>query len=60
MFSTMPRIGVCVCRNIMSPVTVSPSATACGVLTSTAPASGTDCTSVSCASPVPGGMSTRR
>ena len=34
------------------------SAKSCGVETMTAPASGTCCASVNCASPVPGGIST--
>ncbi len=36
------------------------SAMSCGVVTITAPATGTRCASVSCMSPVPGGMSTTR
>ena len=58
MFSTMPRIGTSVRRNIAMPRRASISARSCGVETITEPASGTDCAMVSCASPVPGGMST--
>ena len=42
------------------PLRASISARSCGVETITAPASGTCCAIVSCASPVPGGMSTTR
>ena len=44
----------------VSPFRASISARSCGVETITAPASGTCCAIVSCASPVPGGMSTTR
>ena len=44
----------------MRPLRASISARSCGVDTMTAPASGTRCAMVSCASPVPGGMSTIR
>ena len=58
MFSTMPSTGTSTFWNMLSPLRASSSAMSCGVETITAPASGTCCASVSCASPVPGGMST--
>ena len=58
MFSTMPSTGTSTLRNMLSPLRASSSAMSCGVETMTAPASGTCCAMVSCASPVPGGMST--
>ncbi len=60
MFSTMPRIGTLTFSNIVRPFLASSSAMSCGVVTITAPVSGTRCDSVSAMSPVPGGMSTSR
>ena len=60
MFSTMPRTGTSTFSNILRPLRASSSAMSCGVVTITAPASGTCCASVSWTSPVPGGMSTTR
>ena len=53
-----PSTGTSTRRNMLSPLRASISARSCGVDTITAPASGTCCAMVSCASPVPGGMST--
>ena len=58
MFSMMPSTGTSTLRNMLRPLRASSSAMSCGVETITAPASGTCCAMVSCASPVPGGMST--
>ena len=58
MFSITPRIGTLTRLNMATPRRASISARSCGVETITAPASGTCCAMVSCASPVPGGMST--
>ena len=58
MFSTIPSTGTSTRWNMASPLRASISARSCGVETITAPASGTCCAMVSCASPVPGGMST--
>ena len=58
MFSTMPSTGTSTLRNMAMPRRASISARSCGVETITAPASGTAWAIVSCASPVPGGMST--
>jgi hypothetical protein len=58
MFSMRPRTGTFTFSNIRTPRRASISATSCGVETMTAPASGTRWDMVSCASPVPGGMST--
>ena len=58
MFSTMPSTGTLTRRNMAMPRRASISARSCGVETITAPLSGTCCAMVSCASPVPGGMST--
>jgi hypothetical protein len=60
MFSTMPSTGTPTRSNIFTPLSASPTATSCGVVTMTAPWTCVDCTSESCASPVPGGMSTIR
>ena len=46
--------------NIASAFSTSSSETSCGVVTSTAPETGTACASVSCASDVPGGRSITR
>ena len=46
--------------NIFKPFLASSSAMSCGVVTITAPVTGTFCESVSWMSPVPGGMSTTR
>ena len=58
MFSTTPRTGASTSSNILMPRRTSSSATSCGVVTITPPDSGTFCTTVNCASPVPGGRST--
>ena len=58
MFSTMPSTGTLTRRNMAMPRRASINARSCGVETMTAPRSGTCCAMVSCASPVPGGMST--
>ena len=60
MFSTMPTIGTPTFSNILRPLRASSSAMSCGVVTITAPVTGTFCDSVSWMSPVPGGMSTIR
>ena len=60
MFSTMPRIGMPTFSNILSPLRASISAMSWGVVTMTAPVTGTFCASVSWMSPVPGGRSTTR
>ena len=60
MFSTSPSTGTLVFSNIRTPRRASSSAMSCGVETITAPVSATFCAIVSCASPVPGGMSTIR
>ena len=60
MFSTMPSTGTSTFWNIRSPFRASSSAMSCGVVTMTAPLTGTRCDRVSCVSPVPGGMSTIR
>ncbi len=58
MFSTMPSTGTLTRRNMAMPRRASIKAKSCGVETITAPLSGTCCAMVSCASPVPGGIST--
>ena len=60
MFSTTPNTGTSTVRNMLRPLAASMSAISDGVVTMTAPESGTDCTRVSCASPVPGGRSITR
>ena len=60
MFSMMPRMGTFTFWNMRRPFLASMSAMSCGVVTTTAPVSGTYCESVSWMSPVPGGMSTIR
>ena len=60
MFSTRPTIGTPTFSNILKPLRASISAMSCGVVTITAPVTGTCCDSVSATSPVPGGMSTIR
>ena len=57
MFSTIPTTGTLTRSNIRAPLSASPTAISCGVVTITAPDTATDCTSENCASPVPGGMS---
>ena len=57
MFSTMPMTGTFTLRNMASPLRASISATFCGVVTITAPASAMRWVTVSWASPVPGGRS---
>src|ERR1051325_10037350 len=51
MFSTMPRTGTLTLRNIARPLRASISATSCGVVTMTAPVSGTFWVLVRCAAP---------
>ena len=46
--------------NILSPLRASSNAMSCGVVTITAPVTGTFCDKVSWISPVPGGISTIR
>jgi tetratricopeptide (TPR) repeat protein/TolB-like protein len=58
MFSTMPSTRVFTLSNIFTPRRTSPVETSWGVVTMTAPSRLIVCTSESCASPVPGGMST--
>ena len=58
MFSISPSTGTLTFSNIRTPRRASISATSWGVDTITAPLSGTRWLMVSCASPVPGGMST--
>jgi hypothetical protein len=60
MFSMTPSTGTDTLRNICRPRRASASAMSCGVVTMTAPLTGTRWDSVSCMSPVPGGMSTIR
>ena len=60
MFSTTPRIGMPTFSNILRPLRASMRAMSCGVVTMTAPVTGTFCASVSWMSPVPGGRSTTR
>ena len=60
MFSTMPKISTLTFSNIATLRLASFSATACGVVTTTAPAIGTVWARVNCTSPVPGGRSTSR
>ena len=60
MFSTTPRIGMPTFSNIFRPLRASSRAMSWGVVTITAPVTGTACDSVSWMSPVPGGMSTTR
>ena len=60
MFSTTPSTGTLTLLNMAMPRRASISARSCGVETITAPANGTFCASVNCASPVPGGMSMTR
>ena len=60
MFSTMPRIGTDRRLNIASAFVTSDSETSWGVVTRTAPPSGTAWASVSWASDVPGGRSMTR
>ena len=60
MFSTMPSTGTATFSNIFRPLRASASAMSCGVVTITAPETGTRCARVSWISPVPGGMSTTR
>ena len=54
------RSGTPTFSNILRPLRASISAMSCGVVTITAPVTGTFCASVSWMSPVPGGMSTIR
>ena len=60
MFSTRPSTGTSVFSNMRTPRRASINAMSCGVDTMTAPLRLTFCAMVSCASPVPGGMSTIR
>jgi hypothetical protein len=58
MFSTRPSTGIETFSNIFSALPASSVATSCGVVTTTAPATGIFCAMVSWMSPVPGGRST--
>ena len=60
MFSTMPRTGTFIFRNICRPLRTSSSDTSWGVVTMIAPDRGSVWESESWASPVPGGMSKTR
>ena len=60
MFSTNPRIGAATLVYMFTPLRTSASAISCGVETMTAPVRGICCEMLICASPVPGGMSTKR
>ena len=60
MFSTIPRTGTSTFWNIFSPLRASSSAMSWGVVTMTAPDTGTFCARVSWVSPVPGGRSMTR
>jgi hypothetical protein len=60
MFSRIPSTGTVTRSNIFTPRNASPTETSCGVVTMIAPATWVACTSDSCASPVPGGMSTMK
>jgi hypothetical protein len=60
MFSISPIAGMLSLRYIRIARRVSATDTACGVVTSTAPATGTVWLRLSATSPVPGGMSTIR
>src|SRR5690606_200211 len=60
MFSTTPSTAMPTLANITRPLRASATASSCGVVTITAPATGTFCASVSCRSPVPGGRSNTR
>ena len=60
MFSTRPSTGTSTFSNIFSALIASSSAMSCGVVTITAPATGTFCERVSWMSPVPGGRSMTR
>jgi hypothetical protein len=56
----MPSNGTSTFSNIEQPRRTSFRATSCGVVTMTAPVSGTSCDSEICTSPVPGGRSMMR
>jgi hypothetical protein len=56
----MPTTGTFTRSNIFAPRSASPIATSCGVVTMMAPVIFVAWTSVSCASPVPGGKSTMK
>ncbi len=60
MFSTTPSTATDTFSNIAMPLRASATAISCGVVTTTLPATGTFCASVSCRSPVPGGRSSTR
>ena len=60
MFSTRPSTGTSTFCHIASAFSTSMIDTSCGVVTMTAPVTGSSCDSDSCASPVPGGRSTIR
>jgi hypothetical protein len=60
MFSTSPRMGTPTFSNMVTALRASASAMSCGVVTMTAPVSGTRWLRLSWMSPVPGGMSTIR
>ena len=60
MFSTIPSVGTLSLRYIPTARRLSDSDTACGVVTTTAPVTGTVSLRLRATSPVPGGMSTTR
>ncbi|MNC94240.1 hypothetical protein D3C83_110480 [compost metagenome] len=60
MFSMIPMTGMLSFRYICTARRVSATATVCGVVTATAPATGAVWLRLSATSPVPGGMSTMR
>ena len=60
MFSTMPSTSICTLRNMVMAFVASSRATSCGVQTTTAPVTSSNCESEMATSPVPGGMSTTR
>ncbi len=60
MFSTTPSTEIDTLRNMARPLRASSVAMFCGVVTITAPETGTFCDNVSWISPVPGGISTIR
>ncbi|CPL40673.1 Uncharacterised protein [Bordetella pertussis] len=60
MFSTTPTMGTPTFSNIFTPLRASSKAMSCGVVTMTAPVTGTFWLRVRWMSPVPGGMSMTR
>jgi hypothetical protein len=60
MFSIMPSVGIFSFLYIATARLLSARDTCCGVVTTTAPATGTVCPRLRATSPVPGGMSMTR